>query len=406
MSLLPRASSQPPTSGYPLRPSTPPADAGAVSSLDEILLRAAMVGASDVHLEPREDRVRVRIRVDGVMVEQSSLSAAVGGQIVSRIKVLGRMDIAERRNPQDGMFRMELGGKPVSIRASTFPCIDGEKVVLRMHQSGALIPMDRLGMNAIQSKLVEQMIARNGGLVLATGPTGSGKTSTLYAMLSTLDTVRRNVVTLEDPVEVQLPQVTQGQVQPKAGFTFASGLRSVLRQDPDVIFVGEMRDEETASIALQAGLTGHLVLSSLHTSSSIETITRLMDMGLAPHVIANALTGVVCQRLVRKPCVSCAESYELDRDVTDEVGFALPFGAKLLRARGCDNCLHTGYRGRVGIYEVLPLNDRIRSAIKRSAETTVLKQLLRECGIPTLRRAGMALALQGGTTPGEVLRVT
>jgi general secretion pathway protein E len=320
--------------------------------------------------------------------------------------VLARMDIAERRLPQDGMFRLELGGKSVSIRASTFPCLDGEKVVLRLHQNSALIPMDRLGMTAVQAKLAEQLVARNGGLVLTTGPTGSGKTSTLYAMLTTLDTVRRNVVTLEDPVEAQLPQVTQGQIQPKAGFTFATGLRSVLRQDPDVILVGEMRDEETASIAVQAGLTGHLVLSTLHTSSSIETITRLIDIGLPPHTIANALNGIVCQRLVRKPCVRCVETYELDRDVTEEVGFSLPLGARLLRARGCEVCLQTGYRGRMGIYEVLVLNDRIRGAIKRGAETADLKQLLRECGVPTLRRAGMALAMHGGTTPGEVLRVT
>lgn len=377
-----------------------------MGQLDELLLRASSVGGSDVHLEPKEDKLRVRIRVDGVMVDQPPLPIHQSGQIVSRIKVLARMDIAERRMPQDGMFRLELGGKSVSIRASTFPCLDGEKVVLRLHQNSALIPMDRLGMTAAQGKLAEQLVARNGGLVLTTGPTGSGKTSTLYAILSTLDTVRRNVVTLEDPVEVQLPQITQGQIQPKAGFTFATGLRSVLRQDPDVIFVGEMRDEETASIAVQAGLTGHLVLSTLHTSSSIETITRLVDIGLPLHTIANSLNGIICQRLVRKPCARCVESYELDRDVTEEVGFALPLGVTLLRARGCEVCLQTGYRGRMGIYEVLVLNDRIRSAIKRGAETSVLKQLLRECGVPTLRRAGMALALHGGTTPGEVLRVT
>jgi general secretion pathway protein E/type IV pilus assembly protein PilB len=326
--------------------------------------------------------------------------------MVSRIKVMARMDIAERRNPQDGMFKLELAGKSVSVRASTFPCLDGEKVVLRLHEAAALIPVDRLGMTSTQASIAEQLIARPGGLVLATGPTGSGKTSTLYAMLATLDTVARNVVTLEDPIEVQLPQITQGQVQPKIGFTFASGLRAVLRQDPDVIMVGEMRDEETASIALQAGLTGHLVLSTLHTSSSIETITRLIDIGIVPHTVANALNGVICQRLVRRPCPHCSESYELDRDVTEEVGFGLPLGCKLLRVRGCDACLQTGYRGRVGIYEVVPINDRLRAAIKRGNDTPALKQILRELGIPTLRRAGMALALRGGTTPGEVLRVT
>jgi general secretion pathway protein E/type IV pilus assembly protein PilB len=405
MSSLPRTPSiNPPLSA---KSSVPPgSDADAVGTLDQLLVRALSVGGSDLHLEPKEDSIRVRIRVDGVMVDQPALPLALCTQLVSRIKVMARMDIAERRNPQDGMFKLEVAGKPVSVRASTFPCVDGEKVVLRLHGSTAVMPIDRLGMTGTQSKLAEQLIARPGGLVLCTGPTGSGKTSTLYALLATLDTVARNVVTLEDPIEVQLPQVTQAQVQPKVGFTFANGLRAILRQDPDVILVGEMRDEETASIALQAGLTGHLVLSTLHTGSSIETISRLIDIGIVPHTVANALNGVICQRLVRRPCAKCAEPYELDRDVTEEVGFALPLGAKLLGVNGCDACLHTGYRGRVGIYEVVPINDRLRSAIKRGNDTPLLKQILREQGIPTLRRAGMALALRGGTTPNEVLRVT
>lgn len=399
MAILPR--STPPGS----RSSIPPGD-DTVAQLDDLLLRSAHVGASDIHLEPKPDRLRVRIRVDGELVEHASLTNGAGAQLVSRIKVLAKMDISERRNPQDGMFRIELRGKQVAVRASTLPCIDGEKAVLRLQQTSSLMTLDQLGMSSAQARLSEQLIARRGGLVLTTGPAGSGKTSTLYALLGMVDTARRNVVTLEDPIELQLPDVTQSQIQPKAGFTFASGLRSLLRQDPEVILVGEMRDEETAAIAVQASLTGHMVLSTLHTSSSLETITRLTDIGLPPHTVAHALTGVIAQRLVRKPCSQCAESYELDRDFVEEVGFALPVGAKLLRARGCDACLHTGYRGRTGIYEVLPLNDRLRSAIKRSAETAELKQVLRELGVPTLRRAGMALALRGGTTPGEVLRVT
>jgi general secretion pathway protein E len=396
-------------SSRPTKASTPPpptTDADAVSVLDELLVRAVTSGGSDLHLEPKGDRIRVRIRVDGVMVEQAPLSLGLANQIVSRIKVMGRMDIAERRTPQDGMFKQELLGRTLSVRASTFPSLDGEKVVLRLHEATALIPMDRLGLSSVQTRLVEQMIARQGGLVLATGPTGSGKTSTLYALLSTLDTVGRNIVTLEDPIEMLLPEVTQGQIQPKAGFSFATGLRAVLRQDPDVILVGEMRDEETAAIAVQASLTGHMVLSTLHTASSIETITRLIDIGLVPHTIANALNGLICQRLVRRPCSSCAEAYEIERDYADEIGFALPVGGKLVRVRGCDACLQTGYRGRVAIYEVVPFNDRLRAAIKRGADTQLFKQLLREQGIPTLRRAGMALALRGGTTPSEVLRVT
>lgn len=383
----------------------PPEAADSVRLLDDVLLEAMNVGASDIHIEPKETQLRVRVRVDGVMVERPPIPLSLSGQVISRVKVLARMDIAEKRNPQDGTFRLEVGGRPLSVRASTFPCIDGEKVVLRLVMSSGLIPMDQLGMAQGQLRQAQQLIARS-GLVLATGPTGSGKTSTLYALLSTLDTVQRNIVTLEDPIEAHIPQITQGQVQPKAGFTFASGLRSILRQDPDVILVGEMRDAETAGIAVQAGLTGHLVLSTLHASSTLESLTRLFDIGLPPQTLANALSGVICQRLVRKPCPHCAETYELDRDVTEEVGFALPMGSKLLRARGCPQCLNTGYRGRTGIYEVLSFNDTLRSAIKRSVDVVTLKQLLREQGVPTLRRAGMALALRGGTTPGEVLRLT
>jgi general secretion pathway protein E len=401
---------RPPSQRTPSAPNSasapPQAPGDPVKALDVVLARALQVGASDVHLEPREDHLRVRLRIDGVMVDQEQLPVALVNPIVSRVKVLARMDISERRNPQDGMFRMEVGGRDMSLRASTFPCIDGEKVVMRLHYSTSLIPLDKLGFTAPQLKLVQQIMARNSGLVLATGPTGSGKTSTLYTLLSTLDTMRRNIVTLEDPIENQLPYVTQGQIQPKAGFTFASGLRSVLRQDPDVILVGEMRDEETAAIALQASLTGHLVLSSLHTSSSVETITRMFDFGLPAYTIANALSGIICQRLVRKPCPQCGERFALEHDVTEEVGFALPLGSELLRMRGCEACLHTGYRGRTAIYEVVLMNDTLRAAIKRGVDGSSLKMILREQGIPTLRRAGMALALRGGTTAAEVLRVT
>ncbi len=238
-----------------------------------------------------------------------------------------------------------------------------------------------------------------------TGPTGAGKTSTLYSVLRGIDVRSRNVVTLEDPIEVPLPEITQGQVNPKAGFTFASGLRAILRQDPDVILVGEMRDEETAAVALQASLTGHLVLSTLHTNSSIDTVTRLIDIGLAPHTVANALMGIINQRLVRTLC-TCATPYALENDVTEEVGFALPLGVRLLRATGCEACHGTGYRGRCGIYEVVELDDRLRRAIKQNAETPLIKQILRDLRIPTVRRAGMRLALQGRTTFEEVLRVT
>ncbi len=387
---------------------TPPeARRETVEALDEIIRRAELVRASDVHLEPMEDRMRVRFRVDGVLAERPSLPAKFRSGIVNRIKVLSRMDISERRQPQDGMFKViTKNGQSLSVRASTFPGFSGEKVVLRLLRSGKPIALDALGLDADQVKLMRRMIRRNGGLILVTGPTGSGKTSTLYALLAELDTTRLNVVTLEDPIEVQFPEITQGQVHRKAGFTFASGLRSILRQDPDVILVGEMRDTETAQIALQASLTGHLVLSTMHTNNSIATITRLIDIGLEPYVVASALLGVVAQRLVRQVCPACSETYVLEGDVSEEVGFALPKHAKLKRARGCERCQMTGFSGRVGIFEIVEINDKLRVMIKANADVSSYKSLLHEMNLPSLRRAGIQKALAGITTAQEVLRVT
>jgi general secretion pathway protein E len=381
------------------------AEGDVVRMLDEILRHAVSSRASDIHIEPKEDRLRVRMRIDGVMVERATLPATMATALVSRIKVLGKMDIAERRNPQDGTFKVELTGGPTAFRASTFPCVEGEKVVLRILSAGALISLERLGMTPPQMKLVRAMAARTGGLLLVTGPTGAGKSSTLYGVMSELDVRRRNVVTLEDPIEVPLAEITQGQVNPKAGFTFAAGLRAILRQDPDVILVGEMRDEETAAIAVQASLTGHLVLSTLHANSSLDTVTRLVDIGLEPYTVAAALIGVVNQRLVRTVC-QCATPFQLEGDLSEECGFPLPQNARVLRANGCDECLGTGYKGRCGIFEVVEFDDPLRLAIKQRVETNELKQMLRQRGIPTVRRAGMRLALQGRTTPEEVLRVT
>ena len=327
--------------------------------------------------------------------------------VVSRVKVLAKMDIAERRQPQDGMFKVSLGrAQSVTLRASTFPCFEGEKLVLRLLLAGSILPLNTLGIETDQAEQLRRMIKQQGGLMLVTGPTGSGKTSTLYALLSELDTSRLNIVTLEDPIEVQLPEVTQGQVKRRSGITFASGLRAILRQDPDVILVGEMRDLETAQIALQASLTGHLVLSTLHTNSTIATITRLIDIGLEPYTVANALIGIVAQRLVRTVCKHCAEEYVLESDVTNEIGFALPLGSTLKRAVGCDRCYGIGFRGRRGIFEIVEADDRLRRLIKENAGILEYKQYLKDAGVPTMRRAGMAQALKGKTTAPEVLRVT
>lgn len=378
-----------------------------VATLNEMILTAVRSRASDIHIEPKEREVRIRFRIDGVLVPQRALPSDAAAPIISRVKILGRMDIAEKRQPQDGNFKLDVGPRQsVSLRASTFPAFEGEKCVLRILESGGLLDFEALGMTKGQVMATRRLTNRNGGLLLVTGPTGAGKTSTLYAMLTELDTTRLNVVTLEDPIEVQIPEITQGQVNNRAGFSFAGGLRAILRQDPDVILVGEMRDRETAEIAIQASLTGHLVLSTLHTNSSIETITRLVDIGLEPYTVANALVGVIAQRLVRVTCRECTKSYRLEKDVSAEVGFPLPEGAKLLRAVGCERCMGTGFHGRSGIFEVVEVDDRIRSLIKNRAESPMFKQVLRDMGIPTLRRAGMNAALRGRTTPSEVLRVT
>jgi len=377
-----------------------------IRALNEIVRRAAASRASDVHLEPKSDRMRIRFRIDGVMAEQPPLPIAIAAPLVSRAKVLAKMDIAEKRQPQDGTFTIAVGSGKVSVRCSTFPTFDGEKVVLRLLMGGELLPLDHLGMGAGQAQQIRDMTRRTGGLMLVTGPTGSGKTSSLYAMLSELDTQRLNIVTLEDPIEVQLPDITQGQVHPKAGFTFASGLRAILRQDPDVILVGEMRDAETASIALQASLTGHLVLSTMHTNSAIATITRLIDIGLEPYVVANALIGIVAQRLVRVACPHCATPYALEGSVKEEVGFDLPPNSTLVRAVGCDACHRTGFKGRRGIFEVVDINDPLTRLIKRKADAHEYKEVLRQMQVPTLRRVGMRQALKGRTTASEVLRVT
>ncbi|MCP4869027.1 MAG: type II/IV secretion system protein [Proteobacteria bacterium] len=378
-----------------------------VRALDDVIRRATKLRASDIHFEPKPDKLRIRFRVDGVMVEQPYLPLKACKPMISRIKVLGRMDIAIKRQPQDGTFKVDLGHKKtVSLRASTFPCFDGEKAVLRLLEADAVIGMDQLGMGRGQVQALRRLVRNSGGLVLVTGPTGSGKTSTLYSVLSELDTTRLNIVTLEDPIEVQITEITQGQVNPRAGFTFADGLRAILRQDPDVILVGEMRDAETASIAIQASLTGHLVLSTMHTNSTISTITRLMDLGIEPYIVANALVGVVAQRLVRVVCSRCNEPYTLEKDVSEEVGFALPENATLVRAVGCDHCMFTGFKGRRGIFEVVEVEERLQALIKTRGGSDQYKKLLRDMTVPTLRRVGMRQALKGRTTASEILRVT
>lgn len=379
----------------------------AVAILDDLVRRAVRMGASDIHLEPKRDRHHVRFRIDGSMTEQGIIVNEIAPQVVSRVKVLARMDISERRLPQDGQFTLDPGlPTRIHLRASTFPSSLGEKVVMRILLGQSLIAFEKLGMDASTQARVRDIVARPQGFIVACGPTGSGKTSTLYAFMTLLDTATINVVTLEDPIEVELVTITQGQTNPRAGFTFAAGLRAILRQDPDVILVGEMRDAETAGIALQAALTGHFVMSTLHTSDTVETIVRLVDLGIEPWIIANALSAVLAQRLVRLVCQHCKEKAKLETEVWDNDELLLVPGADIVQPRGCHHCHGTGYRGRTGIFEVLELDDELRDMIKAKASAVEYRNVMRRRKIPSLRRIGVEKVVRGETTLGEVLRVT
>jgi general secretion pathway protein E len=379
---------------------------GAVIVLDEIVRRAVRAHASDIHLEPKRDRMNVRFRVDGEMIEEQSVPLDISSEVVSRIKVLARMDIAERRVPQDGQLTLTPEGNIVHLRASSFPASLGEKIVMRILSGQALIPFEKIGLDAVTQAIVRELVDRPQGFLVTSGPTGAGKTSTLYSFMRLIDTRRTNVMTLEDPIEVELPQITQGQTNVKAGFTFATGLRAILRQDPDVIMVGEIRDTETAGIALQASLTGHLVLSTLHTSDAVESAVRLVDLGVEPWIVANALTGILAQRLVRLVCKNCQELVPLEADLVEGDEVIMAKGTKVVKPKGCQTCLRTGYKGRTGIFEVVMVDDDMRELIKNKASPREYRLLLKKRGIATLRRIGLMKVKEGLTTVEEVVRVT
>jgi general secretion pathway protein E/type IV pilus assembly protein PilB len=380
----------------------------AVQVLDHLVRRAVAMEASDIHVEPKRDALRVRYRIDGVMVAQGQLPLEIAPPLTTRIKVLARMDMTERRQPQDGQFSLEFGThNMVHLRASTFPGIHGETLVLRVLLGHQVLPVDKLGMSEEDVEAMQRLVTRPSGLIIVCGPTGSGKTSTLYSMLQVMNTAERSVVTLEDPIEVEFPDITQGQTNVRQGFTFAAGLRAILRQDPDVILVGEMRDPETAQIALQASLTGHLVLTTLHTSDAIETVMRLVDLGVEPWIVANSLLAVIAQRLVRLICDHCAKSYELPNEITDaEERVLLAKGSTLRRAVGCAKCHNTGYRGRIGIFEVLELDDDLRDLVKTRATKRAYNDAVSRVGLVPLREVGLLKAKKGVTSLEEVLRVT
>ena len=375
--------------------------------VNTMLLEAVRQGASDVHVEPFENRVQIRYRVDGFLYEQSAPAKELEAPLVSRLKVMARLDIAERRLPQDGMAKVRVGEREIDIRVSTVPVAEGERVVLRLlNRDALLLPLEALGMPAaIQSRFAEKSRSPN-GIILVTGPTGSGKTTTLYAALRGLDTAHVNVLTIEDPIEYQLPGIGQIQVKPKIGLTFAQGLRHILRQDPDVIFVGEIRDLETAEIAIRSALTGHLVFSTLHTNDAVSAVVRLVDMGIESYLLGEAVHAVLAQRLVRQLCPLCRVPGTWSPSELDTLGAAARAVAAqpIWRARGCPPCLG-GYRGRTGVYEWLELGPELRDAIRRSAPASELRTLATRRGFQTLLHDAVSRVVAGQTTPEEIIRV-
>jgi type IV pilus assembly protein PilB len=377
----------------------------AIRTVDRILARAASAGASDIHLERLPDNLRVRFRVDGTFHDIGYISTMVAPAIVARLKVLAGMDIAEHRLPQDGRLTAMIGTRRLDFRASTFPTIHGEKLVLRVLDQGSLkLDLTALGMRSPVLDDFREIIRRPEGLILITGPTGSGKTSTLYAALTELIESGKNITTIENPVEYEVPGINQGQINEKAGFTFAKGLRAVLRQDPDIIMVGEIRDTETLTTAIEASLTGHLVFATLHTNSAVSTITRLLDMGIEPYFLASGILAIVAQRLVRRICVHCPTELPVPAGVRHLFGDEVP--ALLARGAGCEHCRGTGFAGRIGIYEMMRMTDAIRELVLARASEPTLAKAAREHSMSTLREQCLARVREGTTTLEEVIRVT
>lgn len=387
-------------------------EAPVVKMANMVLTSAIIEGASDIHINPEEDQLRVRFRVDGVLRDSYHLPKHLQDAIISRIKILSNLDIAEHRIPQDGQLRLRLkDGRDIDIRVSTLPSAFGENMVLRvLDKSAALLKLENLGFEEDVFKTITGLLANAYGIILVTGPTGSGKTTTLYAALNRLSSVEKNVITLEDPIEYRLPLIRQSQVNVKAGMTFAKGLRAILRQDPDIVMVGEIRDSETANIAIQAALTGHLVLSTLHTNDSAGAITRMEEMGIEPFLISTAVLGVQAQRLVRKICNECKEEYKPEMEVPPEIlesfGLEDTSHLKFYRGRGCKRCRDTGYSGRISIQEVLPVTEGVRQEILRNGAADQIKKVALEEGMRPLIQDGWIKVLKGITTMEEVLRVT
>nr|CCC42047.1 type II secretion system LspE [Legionella pneumophila] len=382
-------------------------DAPIIRLLNALFTQAIKQKASDIHIETYEDRVLVRNRIDGVLQEVLEIQRAITPLVISRVKVMAKLDIAEKRIPQDGRISLRIGGHNIDVRVSTLPSNHGERVVLRiLDKQAAQLDLNLLGMPKHTLKTVRQMIAEPHGIILVTGPTGSGKTTSLYAMLTELNQVTRNILTIEDPIEYDLPGIGQTQVNTKVQMTFAKGLRAILRQDPDVVMIGEIRDLETAEIAVQASLTGHLVLSTLHTNTALGALTRLHDMGVESFLLSSSIVGLIAQRLVRKLCSHCKTPHQLREEEKELMGLNPDTDvSQVFEPKGCDYCNHLGYKGRTGIYELIIVDETLRGMIHRNENLQTMENYLRP-STPSIREDGFKRVLCGDTSLAEILRVT
>jgi type IV pilus assembly protein PilB len=380
----------------------------AIKLVDNIIKKAITENASDVHIEAEEDILRIRFRIDGILHEILTLNKLLYAPILSRIKIISNLNIAEKRLPQDGRFKVSLKGREVDFRVSTLPTIFGEKVVLRvLDKSQDLLDLNKLGIDDYNFETYKSIIDKPTGIILISGPTGSGKTTTLYATLNYLNSIEKNIITVEDPVEYKFKLINQVQIEEKIGLTFAGALRSILRQDPDIVMIGEIRDKETAEIAIQASLTGHLVLSTIHTNDAVSSVTRLVDMGIEPFLVSASVVGVVSQRLVRRICDNCKESFIFDKDFLKEIELETEEDSiELYWGKGCEVCDGTGYRGRVALYEILKITRELKDVISRNETAATIKKIAISQGFKPMYNSGMELVKKGITTVEEVMRVT
>ncbi len=384
-------------------------DAPVIKFVNNLMFRAIKDKASDIHIEPYEKEMIVRLRIDGDLYEVARPPKGLHAGVASRIKLMGELDIAEKRLPQDGRIKIKIAGKDVDVRLSVIPTAHGERLVMRiLDKSSVRLDLEDLGFDAKSIRDINIIIRKSHGIFLVTGPTGSGKTTSLYAALSRINSVDRNIITVEDPIEYDLKGIGQIQANPKIGLTFASGLRAILRQDPDVIMVGEIRDKETAEIAIQASLTGHFVFATIHTNDAPGALTRLVDMGVEPFLVSSSLLAVLAQRLIRKVCPKCVEYHVPTSLELENIGLEgdLFGGAKIAKANGCHECGGTGYKGRMVVHELMHIDDQIRAMIMGKADASLIKKAAQQNGMITLRQCGIQRVLEGVTTPVELVAVT